>query len=509
MTGSAPGCVLASVPWIRTSSGAVTVRDALIGARSIEGLDAELNGIETGATLRFLTAVVALVVREQDGPGTCLEPAAVDIVIARLSPFTDLYEPELPFLQLPVGRSTPKVSSETLPKKLLPWMPAHRAEAFWSGGAQASTLDPAAAALALAVHFHYSFGGNNRLDGLACVNGSPGIRYLGVGFTATEVLWLGPDLLATLLMNTPKSWIEGTGLPAWADRACVASRPPSVGRPEHPLWRASWGSNTARCRWDDGRLTAVSIGGSPHRPPTMGTEKADAKRWWDLRNTEDSFYLYRDVEQRSAAGVVTRIERKAQRLDLGHAETDLAVEWNAKDLSSDMRSRSRGSLRTPGREARIMFLRHLVEGSASSPVVRRTEVMISSQKKWMIDVERAATVSSASEMLRRVRTELCKPFSDRGTLTMLRDRRTDIETEFWHRVSRPFEDFIIHGSGAELAPAVFLEIRTAALAAFDEVTASSPLAKLAPLIWTARRRVAWNISRSLGLIDERSATLGT
>lgn len=498
MTGTdSQGCALIAIPWIKTSDGPKTVRDALLTAHETDGLDKKLNGIQAGTHLRFLTAVAALAVRIQGKADAAFHANAVEQALALLIPQCNVLDPDRPFLQVPQSDGAPKAGKETPVKKLLPWMPADRAEDFWSDGAVPQVQELADAVLALAVHYHYSFGGNNKIDGLSCANGSPGSRYPGVGYTATEVLWQGSSLFETLLLNTPRSWINGVGLPAWADPSCEVSRL-GAGKPEHPLWRATWGSNTALCRWDESQLTAVSTGGTPHRPPTMNIGKLAAKAWWDARNTEDTFYLYVDIEKKNAKGMLISSERKAQRLDFGHSTTDLAVEWNSKNLSAAVISRSKGTVMSPD-DNQIMFLRHLVEGSASSPVVRRTEVLVSSPKKWIIDEDRADAVADASSLVKAVCAEVCKPFTEKGRLTAIRDRRADIESAFWQKVGKPFEHFIISGTGDSIDPAVWPAVRAAALAAFDEVTASAPIAKLAPLIMTARNRVAWNITQALGL----------
>lgn len=505
MTGTdGQGCTLTAVPWIRTTAGPKSVRDALLTAHETKGLEGKLNGIQTGAHLRYLTAIAALVLRAQGRPGKEFTEEAVYEAFDLIRPYSNVLDTERPFLQTPGNGKAPKPGKEFPVKKLLPWMPADRAEDFWSDSAHPQRLAAGDAVLALTVHHHYSFGGNNKIDGRACANGSPGIRYPGVGYTATEVLWSGSNLFDTLLLNTPKSWIEGTGLPAWADPDCAMSKM-GPGKPEHPLWRATWGSNTAICSWDGSDLVAVTTGGSASRPPSMGSDKSAMKAWWDTRNTEDNFYLYADIEKKNAKGVVVSSERKAQRLDFGHTTTDLAVEWNSKNLSSAVRSRSQRTVRTP-EEEQIMFLRHLVEGSASSPVVRRTEVLLSSPKKWIIDEDRAYAVSDASVRVKAVLSELCKPFTENGRLAAIRDRRPDIETAYWQKVAQPFEHFIINGSGDVIDPAVWPAVRTAALAAFDEVTASTPAAKLAPFIMTARNRIASNITQTLGLVPQRGGT---
>ncbi|MET1087195.1 MAG: type I-E CRISPR-associated protein Cse1/CasA [Arthrobacter sp.] len=485
------------MPWIRTSDGPMTVKDALLGAHNIAGFDPGLNGIEAGTQFRFLAAVAALVVRRQGGPLKAFGADAVLSVVDELDPACNLFDADRPFLQAAHDGKGLVPGQKNPVKRLYPWMPADRAEGFWSRGAVAKELPTADAALALAVHHHYSFGGNNSIEGRSCVNGSPGIRYPGVGFTATELLWHGASLFETLMMNLPKSWVEGKGLPAWADPSCEVSQG-GPGEPEHPLWRGTWGSNTAQCLWADGALVAVSIGGSRNLPPTMRSGKEGAKEWWDLRNTEDPFYLYVDVETKNAAGVVTAVQRKAQRLDFGHQETDLVVEWNAKGLSSAVRGRSQGAVKSPGRSANLMFLRHLVEGTATCPIVRRTEVLISSPKKWVIADDRARAVSQAAGLVKAVCAEVTKPFTLKGRLTALRDRRGDAETAFWRNVTAPFEEFIINGTGTTIDPAVWPRVKAAALDAFDEIAASAPGPKLAPFIMTARSSVARNITGLIG-----------
>lgn len=497
------GCALSGIPWIRTSGGPMTVQEALLGAHRIEGMDATLNGIELGAQLRLLTAVAALVWRKSPSDAE-FSPGAVQAVLTDLAPHTGLFDPERPFLQAPAGAEPVTVGDKTPVKKLYPWMPADRAEAFWSENTVPKALSQAEAILALAVHYHYSFGGNNRIEGRSCVNGSPGIRYPGVGFTATEVLWQGKNLFETILLNTPKAWTDGEGMPAWADHSAARSMSRD-GLIEHPLWRATWGSNTAQCLWVDGSLAAVSTGGSPHLPPTAGAGKEGAKAWWDQRNLEDSFYLYVDVEKTNAAGVVTDVQRKMQRLDLGRYETDLVVEWNAKGLSQAVRSRSKGTVRTPGRDSQLIFLRHLVEGSASSPVVRRTEVLVSSPKKWMVGEERAQSVAAAANMIKSACAAVTAPFTMKGRLTALRDRRTDVETAFWINVSTLFDEFIVNGTGEEIDAGLWPLVRNAAMDAFDEVTSTAPAAKLAPFIMTARGRVAMNLADALLLRVKKSA----
>ena len=488
----------------------VTVREVLIGAHHISGLDPRLNGIQYGSTVRILAHVAALVVRKQLAMSGArrfrddsFNEEAIDAALDELSPHTNLFDAEHPFMQLPVRDGAMPTDPV---KKLLPQMPPDRAEQFWDRASGSSALPLADAVLALIGHSFYSFGGNNSLDGLKCINGSPGIRYPGKDYTATEVLWSGSSLFRMLTANIPQNWVDGSGLPAWADpdgkTACLDD--PMV---EHPLWRASWASNTARCAWSDTELLAAAIGGSPNRPPRMGTQKEQAKVWWDLRNADDPFYLYVTVEKRNKAGVLLSSERKAQRLDFGYAESQLAAEWHSKRLSSALKAHGNTRVMTPDDDAQIIFLRHLVQGSASSPVIRRSEVMISERSRWQVSEERADAVAAAATIVKEVCSELCKPFSQKGRLGVIANRRGDVEAEFWSRVDQPFRKYILNSSAdsASIDPEVWPAVREAALEAFDAVAASAPQAKLSLILMVARNRIGYNVSKVLGLLPQKTA----
>ncbi|QIK63594.1 type I-E CRISPR-associated protein Cse1/CasA [Leucobacter viscericola] len=505
--------VLKDVAWIRlfedaadgsTSTRCVTVREALLQAHIFKGIDTSLNGVQFGAISRFLFSVAAIVIRNQDPRrpfskfrAMKFSEAAIDAAINQLSEYADLFHPEKPFLQIAADLEIPVTSSV---KKLLPYMPPDRAEEFWSSSEQPRSLDLPEAVLALAINSYYSFGGNNRLDGRACVNGSPGIRYPGKDFTATEVLWHGGSLFDFICFNVPKSWVEGTGLPAWADPlGATALKDQKIA--EHPLWRATWGSNTARCQWRDFQMVAAAVGGSPYRPPLMGTEKHEAKKWWDLRNTYDPFYLYLPVKDTSGGKGASPMEVKAQRLDFGYGATQLEAEWHAKNLSAALRNHSQGRIMVD-EEAPLVFLRHLVQGSASSPVVRRSEILVSARSRWQISESRADAVSEASTKVKLVMIELGKPFSKKGRLAAIANRRGDVEAEFWAEVRVPFAHYIVNGSNdVSIDPNVWAEVREAALKAFDTVAQSVPHSKIAPALSIARNRVGHNIARLLNLAE--------
>lgn len=480
-----------------------TVREALLQAHTFRGIDTSLNGVQFGATMRLLTSVAAVVIRHQDQrrpfnrfEDSKFEAGAIDAAIDELSKYADLFDTEHPFLQLAPDPKNPVTDPV---KKLLPYMPPDRAEGFWAASGQANRLELSDAVLGLLVSYFYSFGGNNRLDGRACVNGSPGIRYVGKGYTATEIMWQGQSLFETLSHNIPNTWVGGIGLPAWADpRGTTALQDSKIA--EHPLWRATWGSNTARCQWEGSQLVAASVGGSPYRPPLMGQEKHEAKAWWDLRNTQDPFYLYHRVTVNGSKGGGGSAEPKAQRLDFGYGVTQLEAEWHSKNLSGALSGHSSHRAKNAGSDTPLLFLRHLVEGSASSPVIRRSEVMVSDRSLWQVSDKRANAVAVASNRVKATMHELCKPFTRKGRLGALENRRNDVEAEFWSEVRGPFANYILNGSNdSYVDPQVWPEVLAAALRAFDTVVESVPHSKIAPKLSVARNRVSWHIAELLDI----------
>ncbi len=503
--------VLSDVAWIRasvtddvgvTQVKLLTVRDALLDAHHLSGLDLSLNGIEYGAQIRFLCHVAAVVIRVQTGSqefrsfrADKFDASAVDAVIEQLSSHADVFHPTQPFLQIPVDKENPPSASV---KKLLPYMPADRAEEFWESSIQPESLELPEAVHALVIHNLYSFGGNSKTsNGIKCVNGSPGIRFLGIGNTVTEVFWNGSTLLDLLAHNIPASWIAGVGLPAWADPQGGSALADGQ-MEEHPLWRATWGSNIAQCKWDGTRMTAVSVAGNPHRPPRMGSEPKSAKEWWDLRNMEDPFYLYRAKDGKGTG------ERQAQRIDFGYVGSRLEAEWHSKNLSTELRRGSKNRAHTPGLDDDLLFLRHLPEGASGTPVVRRSEIMIATRSEWQVDEQRADAVADAAEIVKSARDELCKPFSENGRLGAISKRRTDVEAEFWRRVTQPFEEFILHGTNDEIDPEVWPKVRDATLSAFDTVAESVPHSKLSIKLMAARHQISFNLIKLLKISSEKT-----
>lgn len=481
--------VLTDVPWICTSSGDLTVRETLRRASDITFLRAEGPAYETSATLRILEHVFTLAVRHGSRKdlleGRSLDYEAIDAAIADIGNAGDLFDSVMPFLQrpaLPIRKQSDTariITQGNQPvKKLSPSMPPDQAEDFWTFGSQQPTcLQITDAVRALVVFYFYSPAGNNAYDGDKCAMGAPGLRFPGKDNTATEIFWQGSTLLATLAENVPRAWVQGNGLPAWADRTGEKSR--QADGTVHPLWRASWTSNAPVCLWKDGQLEAVRIGGVPSSwfLPEMGRSKADRKKWWDDRNVDDPHYLYVPNKQG---------ELKARRLDLGRDVTDLAVQWNADGNGSALRDAASSHLVSPESEDRIVFFRHLIGGTASSPVIRASEQFIADPETWAPDEDAATEIRAWANTVLQLQRTVAGPFrrmsagdkqalkSDRipAVFDSLETRHADAVAYFWREVTDVFH-VAMHSlnQDGEVTPETWRETHAAALRAFDAAVA--------------------------------------
>lgn len=451
---------IAAIPFIRTSEGEMSPRDVLIKSSQIKGLDTSVPGMEYGATLRFLTAIAAVAWGSLERPPRkldhlYLDEGIVDRAIERLGHALDLYDPVQPFMQRPA--LAPKNAKDTTrklepgympPKKLLPSMPPDRAEQFWSlASSQEESMSLNQALRLLLIHHNYSMAGNNVYAGDKCKMGAPGIRFLGKDNTATEITVSGDNLLETLALNTSLSWVTEGGLPAWADR--TASHSLNAGGQPTPLWTATWSSNTAATLWEDQRLLAVRIGGIPDEwyLPQQGKTDAERKLWWDQRNIEDPLYFYLPKPDGTFS---------AQRLDLSRDIIDLAVDWNAKSKGRQLRDRKSHKqllAMNPARGDSLVFLRHQIGGTASSPSIRASEILVENTDLWAPDDDVAAEVTSYCEAIMDLHKIVTSPFRRKSAaerkmerrppiFEMLEDVKSDASANFWRLVSQTCKDTI-------------------------------------------------------------------
>lgn len=487
---------LRDIQWIHTTGGLLTPYEALRRADQLGGLDLSLPAFEVSSQMRILDAVFAMVVYKAGGQIDFHKPLPtqfLDAAIDEIGTAANLDDPRQPFLQQP--RVTSPISKETAIeagsaypiKKLFPTTPPDQASEFWGlSTPEVSSLPLDRAVLALAVFHHFSPAGNNAYNGQKCSMGSPGLRFPGKDNSATEFLWTGATLLETLALNTPRSFTQQYSLPAWADRtgeqSCSAADEP-------PLWAATWSSNAPVCVWTSDSLVGVRVGGIPeewYHAATMGKSKQTRKEWWDLRNTVDPFYFYR-IDPKGIP--------KAQRLDIGKDPTALVVDWLANNKFTELQEKRHGMVREPSNDAKLLFLRHQIGGTASSPSIRASLALVGTQSEWAPSSDIADIVVGLATMMESLHRIITAPFrrftmgdkqkmsSGRTPIAFdsLTHRRPDASTSFWRHTSSAFTaafDEINHQG--DISDHTMWSIGAAAMRAFDE-TIEPHIAQLGPL----------------------------
>lgn len=493
---------LTDVPFIPTAEGLKTVRTTLLEMHK-PGFEISKNlaGYEYSTTHRFLASTVAVVIQELNiatSPRKIkkllekgLPEDAVDAALERLAQGSDVFDPFFPFMQQPVLNAVNPNNKDTYVgpgihpvKKLSPSMPPAEAEDFWQLlAASDGELDLPSALQALTTFRFFSVAGNNSYDGRKCLNGSPSMRFPGKGYTATEIIWEGSSLLHSILLMIPTRWITGHALPAWADPKCEISR--ENGLP-HPLWTSSWSSNAPATAWKDGKMVGVKTGGIPENwyVPEMG-KGDDRKRWWDSRNRTDPYYLYQKLNSSDE-----KSELALQRLDLGTDGTALAVEWAAKSKTKALLKWQYPRLAYPDLDCHLLFVRHRVEGTASSPNIRESEIFTPDRERWSFDVDEAILdqITLRAGLIQRIHYITVSPFRARPknstngdqspVIDFLRSARPDASAAFWRHIDSAFVQMLREVRTMEeknsardsISPELRNNLVQASDAAFREVT---------------------------------------
>ena len=539
---------LTDIPLLITVNGRLSVREALLNAHIPESkyemgtspapviLDKNVPGYVYGAELRLLTAVTAIVLRYYSACDKDvlqiptseilthgLSPENIDKALLKLIPGSFLFDDTQPFMQQPAKPNTPKSPGKL--KKLLPSMLSDKGEEFWNMLTQQDTLSLADAALYLLVYHYYSPAGNSKYAGQKAKMGSPGFHFVGTKMTATELIWKGKSLLHTLLAMIPRNWVEGDGLPAWADRDGSRSRS------EHPLWRATWSSNSAVCYWKNDRLIGVEIGGIPLKwlPKEAGiraetesaTESATEsttnskkskkkdflKEYWDMRNQSDPFYLY--LANKSG-------KLQAQRMDINRNATDLAVEWAANGKIAEA-AKAYDRILSPS-DCRLLFIQHYIDGTSSSPVIRYSHVLVADPQLWSFGLsERAQNqVKQHANFIQKLHYCVTQPFhraqntnSNLGNtlptvLDSLTEYRSSVSDIFWRAMTTSYEEFLAQASVEEKRPTEIIAARDTAaqiaLQAFNEAIA--PYRNQDPALFAA---VYSNVNHHINFIKKEFA----
>ncbi|MDY3128287.1 MAG: type I-E CRISPR-associated protein Cse1/CasA [Corynebacterium sp.] len=480
------------IDFLTTTDGRMSVRETLMQAHKPGfHIARTIPAYFYTAQIRLLTAILAVALRYGDLSNrriaaklrtTGLPAEAIDEALEKLRPATYLHHEKFPFMQRPaVNTTNPKEKAsfvgpgEQPVKKLSPSMPPDNAEDFWNLlKAPSERLRLEDAVLQLVVYHHMSLAGNNAYCGDKCVSGSPAMRFVGAENSATEILWHGENLLETLLCMIPVSWVEGSGLPAWADRACSQSRG-EHGSP-HALWSATWTSNSPATAWDGSELVGVRTGGIPSEwyLPEM---RDNAKDWWTARNEADPFYLYSDNGK----------ELKLQRLDLGKDATALATNWAAENKTAIYKDWCAPRMVPPSEHMQLLFARHRMEGTASSPNIRASEIFLPSFENWAhdTDIDVQLRISSGASQIEKLHRAVIAPFRRENSserkggrvplvLDFLHDSRGSASDAFWRHMSHVFSLLLkeCRESGAQFIPSS--ELRSGMIKgsvdAFDEIT---------------------------------------
>ncbi|MDO4665073.1 MAG: type I-E CRISPR-associated protein Cse1/CasA [Actinomycetaceae bacterium] len=499
---------LEDVAWIHTTAGQKTVKEALLEAHNISGLDLDRPAFEVSAQLRTLAAVAAVVLQHMEWrrfrPRKGFDEDAVEEALGRLRISANLIDAEKPFMQqacedISDGHK-PTIGLDVAkypPKKLSPAIPADRAESYWNlAVSYAEALKFEDAALALAVCHHFFPAGNGKFKGRKHEMGSPALRFPGKDFTTTECIWYGASLAETLALAVPKNWVADGGLPAWADRTCEFSANPYSSA--KALWSATWSSNAPACLWKNGALIAAVVGGVPPQwiVPAMGSTKETRKTWWATRNQADPFYLYMPTKDGK--------EIKAQRLDIGRDATALAVEWNAEQKGQAMRQRASEHVLSPAiADARILFLRHYIGGTSTSPSIRASQCLMGDSDTWAPSQDCAAEAKEFADKLIEIHYLVTRVFNEspnkyQFNLPTLVSRKGDASTAYWRNMTSIFLEAMhrLNNDGILLTDNLLRTIHSRALLAFDSVAMSGASTSDHQLM-SARAQLERNINWSL------------
>ncbi len=211
----------------------VGLDDLFANAHLIQRLDVRAP-VEKAGVLRFLSTVTALIAREQaiitrataetvarEG----FDPAAITRALDAIDDRLWLIHEATPFMQ--EGRYLAATSSLKTAASIRSTSPGDSSKAWWGrpgDGFATGDLDLLSAPAALMDFWFYSVNGNVKtvLDGVPLpTHGSAAGKVKAAGVR----LWkMGENLAATLLMNTPRSWMTGSALPAWAQNLEISGQ---------------------------------------------------------------------------------------------------------------------------------------------------------------------------------------------------------------------------------------------------------------------------------------------
>lgn len=424
-------------------------------------LDHDVSGMEFMSVVRLLSHIGARMLQKDDSlkEGDREDPLPNELIaetLAELEADQPLYGGEQNFFQIPDA----KVLDGGVRKPvsvLSPTAPGNNSQAYWSRDKYKPVTLPKEEALRCMLIFSmYSLVGNGKLEDRRQRNGSPGVRCPKAKNTITEMFVKSQTLWSSLLCSIPLTWIEGEGMPAWADPKGEKSKT-DMGM--HPLWLASWTPNGIVGYWEGENLVAVKVGGVPSErlgpfhelmgdPWGQGDILERYKKWIAQRDEEDPFRLY----VRDSKGIL-----RAKRLDLSKDLIQLAVEWANELTVRDLESQFAERVWVPDFiDDSLLFARHQIAGNNFTLLIRDSVVTGTKESLWCLnpDEKIQTRIINQAKFIDTLKQRVCAPFcrqsdKDHPTFDDLADLRPMMETEFWRRITPVYEEVISTAQAAD------------------------------------------------------------
>lgn len=541
---------LIDLPWIpvRRPGGTpelVGLRDALAGAHELERIEAS-GPLEQEALTRFLTTITALVVRHT-GPDwdprsdAAFPIAAVDAALAAVSEHLFLDHDITPFMQDPAPAERPKGAKAVLSLAFERPNGTVQAWHFRSQLTEASDGQVSWSRLAvLLIAFWYFAGennlaiGNRKQNGALCGKAGNGLHYF----------WCGPSLAHTLLANTPRTWAQGTDLPAWADRdgrASGAVFAGAIGGPT-PLWWASFSPNTVIVFVDPTtRLPAACVTGGGSRQPaglpaplTRAVKDARAKEIFaaqypdgvdqDGVTLDPKAECTRIAAELSTADAPNKVLAAGLMDSLRKADTsgtlsgekppllgsmspglaplrNLAL-WYEGGAAVMLEQAKQGAVLAPGRrgwEWSLDFCHTRTKNPTALVYTAASWVSRTSEEsaQYTLDPTAARAVLDAAKRVEAMSKILCQPLSKGSSLEELNKSWRDLRERFYTRADAACTAAIQAAeAGQALSPTVTEALREAALEAFDDIVAPFASPTLSVAIIQSRTRIQWELAKA-------------
>lgn len=429
--------ILKDIPWLITTNGEKTVYEVLTDPTA--ALDKNVSGFVYGAQFRFLMTLIPLIELydpESKNRGYFTGESLTE-AFKEIQTRTNLFDDTYPFLQITEQDTNgAKISDPTNePTKMFPDSQGanDNQSVFWDFNKPAKILEVQQTVLGLACFYFYGVGTNTKLltdatggadgKGLKLSNGSSALAYK----ESFEIISEGENLVQSLYMNTPKSFLGDNRIPHWADRE-------AVGREYDYLWKFSWSANSVFTKWNDERTELVNItrGGIPKKwrgnIPTT-TDDLWGKEYHSQRQTEDPLYLYTVKEVKGKEELILK------RLNWSSEPYYSVSRWHSEKLSEELQSKlSMNILNGHSNLNNLTILEHATEGTANSFSIRHSKVIDGFQDSLFIDSSRVQELFNNSNSVINMRKKVLGFFSPKGTCKHLMQARDIMENEFWNEV---------------------------------------------------------------------------